>query len=531
MQQGAYNLEAFRNTQLSADVENKPATSTTTNKASDRTGEEPRVSDIQDHQSRGLLPTDTCRVEGAVNVKNYVTILEDLLLKLQINVAIAKGFKDLEFPQPKGNNEKKYIDLWPIQMSAQIAAESGDNVFTTNFDTYTLILQLGCILNTVPAWKKAYRLRVIVFVEYELDVEEERSRVKTLLDNLRIQAEILVFWLASGDLKSYEVIVNDHAPDQDARRHVDEDLKEEAWWQDVQNLRNHRKTASTSGELVDKQGLLDAVPSWPSSSFQQGRGKPPAKRFETLKKLIRQSKRRRSSSDLNGLGMRQSMQTHRLHDDVLQRHASYASASEDSGSEDTSSETFEDDVANNIDETYPASENNALASEGKPAHDHVQAESDDLAQTLKPVRPTSTRHSSAPKFSSRPQPKATVNPEDSPGPSIMFAGSPSTPPRTSPSIYRTSSATPATGFPFSQSTPFSFNDLPCRAQHLILNELMRQHSRDTAVLFTTLPSPVEGTCENEDDCVRYLSDLEALWKGLPPVLMIHSNSMTVTMNL
>ena len=60
---------------------------------------------------------------------------------------------------------------------------------------------------------------------------------------------------------------------------------------------------------------------------------------------------------------------------------------------------------------------------------------------------------------------------------------------------------------------------------------MQQHSKDTAVLFTTLPSPVEGTCENEEDCVSYLSDLEVLWNGLPPVLMIHSNSMTVTMNL
>ena len=521
-------MEAFRNAQSSADAKNKPETST--NKASSHTDDDPRVSDIQDHKLRGLLPTDACRVEGAVNVKNYVTILEDLLLKLQINVAIAKGFKDLEFPEPKGNNQKKYIDLWPIQMSAQIAAESGDNVLTTNFDTYTLILQLGCILNTVPAWKKAYRLRVIVFVEYELDVEEERSRVKTLLDNLRIQAEILVFWLASGDLENYEVIVNGHAPNENARRHIDEDLKEEAWWQDVQKLRFRRRTASMSEELVDTQGLLDAVPSWPSSSFQQGRGNPPTKRFETLKKLIRKSKRRRSSGDLNGLGMRQSMQTHRLHDDVLQRHASYASASEDSGSEDTSSETFEDDFADKIDET-PASENNASTSDGKPADVSLRAETDDLAQNLQPVRPTPTRHSSAPKFSSRPQPKATVNSQDGPGPSIMFTGSPSSPPRTSPSIYRHPSATSATGFPFSQSTPLSFNDLPCRAQHLILNELMRQHSRDTAVLFTTLPSPVEGTCENEEDCVRYLSDLEVLWKGLPPVLMIHSNSMTVTMNL
>ena len=72
-----------------------------------------------------------------MTVISYVTILEDLLLGLQINVAVAKGFQELERPDAKGENTKKYIDLWPIQMSAEIAAE-GDakqNVLTTNFDT------------------------------------------------------------------------------------------------------------------------------------------------------------------------------------------------------------------------------------------------------------------------------------------------------------------------------------------------------------------------------------------------------------
>ena len=115
----------------------------------------------------GLLPTDSSKTEGAVSIKSYVTILEDLLLRLQINVAIAKGFKDLKFPQGGAEDTKKYIDLWPIQMSAEISAEGENqqhNVLTTNFDTYTLILQLGCILNTVPEWKKSYTLRVAVFV-------------------------------------------------------------------------------------------------------------------------------------------------------------------------------------------------------------------------------------------------------------------------------------------------------------------------------------------------------------------------------
>lgn len=79
--------------------------------------------------------------------------------------------------------------------------------------------------------------------------------------------------------------------------------------------------------------------------------------------------------------------------------------------------------------------------------------------------------------------------------------------------------------------PLSFNDLPSRAQHLILNELMTQQSAESAVIFTTLPSPGDGTSESEEASESYLSDLEVLWQGLPPSLLVHSNSMTVTMNL
>lgn len=68
---------------------------------------------------------------------SYLTILEDLLLRLQINVAVAKGFQGLEIPKEKGQNKKKFIDLWPIQMSAEIADEGSakQNILTTNFDT------------------------------------------------------------------------------------------------------------------------------------------------------------------------------------------------------------------------------------------------------------------------------------------------------------------------------------------------------------------------------------------------------------
>jgi len=51
------------------------------------------------------------------------------------------------------------------------------------------------------------------------------------------------------------------------------------------------------------------------------------------------------------------------------------------------------------------------------------------------------------------------------------------------------------------------------------------------VVFTTLPAPFEGTYRSETESLSYISDLEVLAGGLPPTLLVHSNSMTVTTNL
>lgn len=596
---GAYNLDEYRNSQPLIDLLPTQSSEAEIVHASknlpEQNGRKREQRVLKASNMQGLLPTDTCKSEGAVGIKNYVTILEDLLLGLQINVAIAKGFRDLEFPRLKEENTKKYIDLWPIQMSAEIAAEGGEqkqNVLSTNFDTYTLILQLGCILNTVPAWKRAYALRVAVFVEYESDVEEERGRVKTLLDNLRMQAQILVFWLASGELKTYNVIVNGevNAAEKNAETVANSILEGEEWWEDIQKRRGRRGKINASEELAGAQGLLNVTPTWPTSSFQDGRRDSPVERFEGLRRIIRKSKKHHSSSALNGLGVRFGMRTHRLHDDVVHHHASHASASEDSDSDDGDPNIPEDGSGQGSQlpgKTSPASENDIDELEqesdkeaprtSSPAilarrHSHgdsmrgtsppkrsssrnrslkVPSNADDKSVSPKtpPIaappaskyisrlsRSTPVRQGSAAKFSSRPVPRTTVATEDGPGPSIMFsdASSPSKIPTGEPSSHAhgsLSARAPASGFPFPQNMSLSFNDLPCRAQHLILNELMRQHSKDTAVLFTTLPSPVEGTCNSEEDCVSYLSDLEVLCQDLPPVLLVHSNSMTVTMNL
>jgi solute carrier family 12 (potassium/chloride transporters), member 9 len=586
----------------------------------------------KDDKLKGVLPTDTCRTESAASAKSYVTILEDLLLRLQINVAVAKGFQDLELPNEReGDKTKKYIDLWPIQMSAEIITD-GDhnaNVLTTNFDTYTLILQLGCILSTVPSWKKDYKVRVAVFVEYEADVEEERGRVKTLLDNLRIEAEVLVFWLASGDFKTYEVIVNGADPENysEGEADIDNVLKNEEWWQEIQKIRGNRGPISASEELATIAGHADGV-AWPDPSLSKDMQ---SSRFAGLRKLLRKPKRRQTMSGLSKLGVSMGMRTHRLLPQLVKEHVSHGSASEESES-DSDVFTSDDEESQSEERLSAASENDldnleleedddvpeikpnpqkmrrlslgsspgntdspkklnprhiahhksssstsmpspsprnilslapdrTIADQPSKTEPRPETSSSLRSQTLQkshstpatpPNKPGLSRHSSMPKFTSKPVPKTTVASEDGPGPSIMFSDTPSPPkerhleiPFSTPQGMDedadgdrqqesdTDSQRPqiATGFPAQQAIPLSFNDLPCRAQHLILNELIQAHSSDTAVVFTTLPSPIEGTCRSEEESVAYLSDLEVLCQGLPPVLLIHSNSMTVTTNL
>ncbi|KAL4921307.1 amino acid permease-domain-containing protein [Aspergillus aurantiobrunneus] len=481
-------------------------------------------------------------LNALANCQTYVRVLEDLLFQLRINVAVAKGFEDLELPGEHGTDSKQYIDLWPIQMSAELDAnsETKRNVLTTNFDTYTLILQLGCILNTVPSWKKAYKLRVAVFVEYEVDVEDEKKRVETLLEKLRIEAEILVFWLACGDLKTYRIIVNGDpfSETQDIHERIHTNLKDEVWWQDVQRS---RRSSDDSSALSLSKRL--GGPSRLDASGQEHRQAARYPLAGGVRKLIQSSKRRRSISSFKGLGgVNLGMQTHRLLDAFVEDDST-PSDSSDSDTDEYVSDG-EEETPDILRTTIPQEEDNTLTSDRSLPTDIPSIIETGEAETPRlpaspAARPAMSRSPSSNRFSSSPIPEAQVNTDEGAGPSIMFAANMS-PPRSSQkteSIYKRrspsdlSDRTSASGYPHQASVPLSFNELPSRAQHLILNELMAKHSKDTAVIFTTLPSPLEGTAESEAASQSYLSDLSVLWQGLPPCLLVHSNSMTVTLNL
>ncbi|GAC77659.1 amino acid transporters [Moesziomyces antarcticus T-34] len=78
----------------------------------------------------------------------------------------------------------------------------------------------------------------------------------------------------------------------------------------------------------------------------------------------------------------------------------------------------------------------------------------------------------------------------------------------------------------------SFNELPNKAQYLILNELIRINSSPaTGVVLTALPAPEPGTSRDELKSLRYLEQLESLFGGGPPVLGVHAKTLTMTMSL
>ncbi|KAK4164892.1 amino acid permease-domain-containing protein [Cladorrhinum sp. PSN259] len=645
---GFYNMDDLRRSQPSLQVPEaqiSPVSVTQDDTKSETTARRRKRGDTSARLMEGSLPTDVIRNEEMMSATDYMTIIEDLALRYRLNVAIGKGFESLETPRKDGANNKKYIDLWPIQMSAAVTAD-GQSVLTTNFDTYTLILQLGYILRTVPAWKEAYKLRVLVFVEYESEVKEERARLKALLEKLRIDAQVLVFWLASGDLPTYETIIHGRYQNPETDNLVNGALKNEEWWEDLQNYRGSR-SMSGSQEFASITNVMESTVGRPG--LYNPHSEPDdlrSRRRHSLAQLTELPKKP-TVSQLVKLGINMGIHTQNLPFSVFDSSDSEFNGGSDSDSDSDSSGTrvvsgtFNDadsdtdepirrpllatlhrrrsygDVlspnrskspkkerkpkisTSSTPQSYgsitPIPQNNSDLPTG-----HSRTGSNTSRGILKPERPPLARQGSkAMRFSSNLVPQTTITNEDGTGPRIMFAENETRTPAfsrqssigllnkaveeselgdeggindkkvsfmegvKSPARSRRNSGSISASrgtdnggdaslniagllssyqFPgeddvtngssySTQGFSLSFNDLPSRAQHLILNELMSQQSRDTAVLFTTLPIPEENTCQSEESSLSYLSDVEVLCNGLPPTLLVLSNNMTVTVSL
>lgn len=545
----------------------------------------------------------------------------------------------------------------------------------------------------------------MVFVEYEHEVEEESARVRALLEKLRIDAQIVVFYLASGHLNTYELIVNGKTNDIDTEIIVSEALKDEEWWEDLQSLRRQAEDLSSSQELSQLAQILDSTAGRPGA--YNPHEDPSNGRRQSMAEVA-EIPRKPDIATLSKLGVNMGIHTTHINDDVLQESESdmdFDTDMEDSTDDEEFGVDVRDPFFDSRNETHdpaqrpllhatngkvdPAEQSPTKSGRGRrsrameletqvpsygtmntsqtladkpespitlripevaetgasppdvdnstkiesfpvldplrvpeipsgdsrrsrsmspsrgggrrdgnmtPARPNFSRQSSAARFSSRPVpetkittegegskisfapvasnpptprvdRPAFSRHSSLGKFSSRPLPDTKVGGEDG-ARTISFADQPASQPPSQEhsgshsrhhsrhgSQYSTlgqdtlnlvipehvepykghesKDGTEAdTGSAFSgQGVTLSFNDLPSRAQHLILNELMRQHSRNTGVLMTTLPIPSEGTSLDEISTIQYLSDVELLCNDLPPTLMVLSNNMTVTVSL
>lgn len=480
----------------------------------------------------------------------------------------------------------------------------------------TLILQLGYILLSVPNWKKAFKLRILVFVEYDTEVDEEKARLKGLLEKLRIDAEVQVFWLASGALATYEYVVNGKVSKR-IERAVDQLLQGDEWWEELKTLRHDASKSKGIYHLGDLLDIGRRKSFFPSTATGSSDSPRPLSTQGVLG-LPKTS----NVSRISKFGANFGIRTHHLATDVLDNGTNQPVYNYNDDEPDSSSSSDADfnDVAEqgNIDDTdsqsqpllrsgkrkdlrglhrqhlshqaqrtsasgdntptYGATNNMPALSEASrpsptPFDSFKRAQgtrtlsdrTSESAQTgeprpsiaRQPTRPVLSRNSSMGRFSSRPVPETRMQTDEGGGQRLVFAEE-AEPPRTPFIRSRRNSISQKAvasdihlnipglleSYDFdspneaetrstysTQSLPLSFNGLPSRAQHLILNELLQQNSNDTAVVLTTLPIPEEGTCKSEEASLKYLSDIEVLCHELPPVLLVLSNNMTVTVSL
>ncbi len=519
------------------------------------------IIDIED------LPTDGCRQEKTINVQEWVHLIEDLLI-MQATIAITKGFQNLDLPNVDIDsrfqipNKERYIDLYPIQMAAEVINENGEaNSLTTNFDTYTLILQLGAILETVPHWHKTHKLRVIVFVEHIEEVFEETKRVKSLLASLRINAKVIVLCLSSGKYDTYEILINGKSSsDVSSYSFLNKN--------EIENILQLNKDfplmVPTKGNLILKEPFSITKRRFTMANISNSKFMQLGHRRQlsmTTGHLFPKTVYNSSSSD---------------EEDGLVSESDVDSAYGDKiSSTDISShgKVKEDDSPSGI----QYSRNSELKMKPSLRRLSLPSITNRYAPTTSSSQRSPNPSRSRPNFSSQAIPQPEILDTDDGRPTIKFAKELPPPrrvlktssfntrqlqnddyfgggiPKRSPNIAPKSPSdysvplSPKCGgsiLDSSSSSPkfeedkdddeyehLSFNDLPARQQHVILNELMKKTSSKASVIFSTLPSPQPGTHLSQEDSLQYVKDLDAWCHDLPPIMLINSQSITVTTSL
>jgi len=142
-----------------------------------------------------------------ISPEEYVGAIEDTL-KLQKNIGLCRNFQqlvktevfssELKFRIRAGR--KRYLDVWLVNFLSGEDTEVTDN-------TSLFLLQLACIVNMVPKWRK-HELRVFICVKAaDSDIAGKEADLTRLLELLRIKAQTHVLvWDHLTSLLEQEIV-------------------------------------------------------------------------------------------------------------------------------------------------------------------------------------------------------------------------------------------------------------------------------------------------------------------------------------
>jgi hypothetical protein len=151
--------------------------------------------------------------------KEFIDILNDII-SLKKNLIIMRNFENLDkklyfnqnffqdynyfdFKKKFKIEKKKYIDLYPL-----IFDENRNKANDAN--TYSLVFQIGWLSSKVSEWSKNYNLRCVSFVDKNSDIQNELKRIKLILYQNRMKANVVILSLESNHNFTIEVDENNY---------------------------------------------------------------------------------------------------------------------------------------------------------------------------------------------------------------------------------------------------------------------------------------------------------------------------------
>lgn len=496
------------------------------------------------------------------SINQWVETVEDLILTMQTSIGIAANFEKMDVPtfhsrttlsKNKNNSTKnaKFLDLYLIKIFGISNLNNGTSVVSSNFDTFTLILQLGYIISTVGDWRySGHTIRVISLVEYQKDVEQEKQRIKQLLDTLRIKFLVEVFHLHGGTLSSYNFIVSGHQKNDDNKldfEKINDVLKNCSWWTDLCKIRNQVKIFEKNKIHFSENSDFLSTP----CEFDF----PLNLKFQSSKQLklsFNKKKSKKNTSFLYGAKKHNSFFT-ADHNTVFYNNTPYSETDDKIINDENNlklsfkkNNTVLNILKKFVSNAFPKifhnlnykklSDNNSLKLplfeyrsllNKKLTSEFASYKKKYLSQIVpldnNTFTPLVQNHSL--QFVLHPQFVAS----DSINKKIIVKKNS---PRVNNSNNLSERRLESNSFQelLLDLKNLKFEDLPKKGKFLIFNELMKTKSPSskTALIFTTLPIPYHKTHLNDDASREYVEDLSIWFNSLVPVIMFNSQTVTVS---